>query len=436
MALDPPCNAPEGGSCNHSAFPLWIWTTLPLVASLLSGCGSMCMLSWLRIIAERHRKKLMARQLWHLALADIGGVVVYVSGQTIDALIAWLPHGQLPRPLLRGTCTYIFGNNLFTLTSMLIEVHIALTTALAIRRCNRAVAALSSSLGVLWVLGFALGISVIYFDNVAWDEELHTCRFTAYSGEYVKSGVLTLGVVVCICAYIYGGSLANQSGSMAATARLWSRAKHYTLVSVFTNGPFCIWNLLAYVDLWTVPTISHIYLPAWFISFAVLCLNGVLNAIVYSGHCRYVRQVIQNGQAEPLDVSLHSWHSSAHGPQWQSWQSCPHGHERKIAGSVTSSFSVRFGESEVTEVKDIHAEAKTQATQDLVTLMASRDDVRSSGVNFRVEGSTLVMSRADGRADGAVPGVQDLEEHMYSVVLGCYDEVLDANAALDRTFRA
>lgn len=385
-----------------------------------SVCASVCILFWLSRITRGHRHKLMARQLWHLALADLCGSFVIASGAVLTLVLVW-SELQLSRPLQHSACLYVSLQNIFAMTSILVEIHIALTTALAIRRCNRFVAALSGALTFLWPLGFAVGMCVVIMDRDGWDDSIGACSYSRNYGEYLKSGVLILGVIICGSTYIYAALLSvsmDYSSNMAATVRLWSRAKYYTLMSLIANGPFCAWNLLEHFGFWSQTPLSSISTAAWYVSIAVFNLHGLFNTVVYAAHCRYVRQVMNFRQ----DFSLASSRASAA----MSLQQCTHAPQPIAAAS----FTVRFSEPEVTEVANIQAEAQATANQDLVMLLLSQGKLHIQDLE-----AARTHALQQGHAGDTCQNNGKLEEAMYAEVLGCFDEaesimpssIIDAN---------
>lgn len=344
---------------------------------------------------------------------------------------------RLPKPLLGAQCTYwCWANNLFAMTSALLEVHIALTTAVAVRR-NRKVACLSRGLVCAWPLGFALGACVIYFDKLRWDSSVHKCNADSVDGEYLKGAVLASGVAICSTCYIYSAIFVKRDSSMAVTTRLWNRAKYYTLVSIFTNAPFCIYTFSKSEGVWLSK--SQASEIGYLVAFATLTLKGFLNVVVYAAQCRYVRCASQRGHHLGLEggASLQNIKSSSFSVVFSSTEVEPVQNVHAEAAARTRGDIVALMLSE--GAGNAHAEASAKAREDIVTLMLSEaaESEERRHACARIAGMALLTqqphqgqietgSKSDSSED-AFPSqlVQNVDEDLYSIVLGCFDYNLD-----------
>ena len=174
------------------------------LSSLASG--------WLFIVIQRLpsniRSKLLARQLWHMSLADFWGYTMLALGFAIPNL----------------SCLPSLAYRIGIVTAALVEVHIAFSMLAKIRRWNTGLRCLSQSLPLVWILGFALGgtsVAITYSQMTNSRRSTNGCA-SGSGGANFKNITLIISAAICFSVYVNLGM--RQFGTGAHQRHAFNRA--------------------------------------------------------------------------------------------------------------------------------------------------------------------------------------------------------------------
>lgn len=280
----------------------------PAVASLFSFVASLLLLVWLWRLRESTARRLMARQLWHLAVADLLSSAMLIPWYVFALLQA---SGNEHNGAL--ICPFGHANNIPFMTSVFLEVHIALATIATIFHNSRALRALSRSLPFIWALGFIVGGAVVALGEIFLPEDDGVlCDKYDMEGEKLKAVIMAVALVVCIATYAIGmGSVGNRHGGGVA-ARVWRHANLFIVAALVTWVPFVIFSLW-----WTFSDNTNGVSTWYYLTRVFLESNGSFNALVYvwrSGFLRRTRSrtmrrpIFHNGEESPTGRASGSFH--------------------------------------------------------------------------------------------------------------------------------
>eukprot|EP00811_Abedinium_folium_P002642 NODE_12425_length_1225_cov_4.998179.p1 GENE.NODE_12425_length_1225_cov_4.998179~~NODE_12425_length_1225_cov_4.998179.p1 ORF type:complete len:393 (+),score=64.59 NODE_12425_length_1225_cov_4.998179:173-1180(+) len=163
-------------------------------------------------------------------------------------------------------------------TSFLIEMHISLGFAFVQLRSRRGLKRLNACLVFVWPFCLAMGAVDAYFD-VTYIRNVEYCVFEDL--EFLLVGPLAFCMLVSLTAYLLTVVSAQISGvPHGMQLKQWRRALGYPLTCLVSYGPLTV-QLLLGPGKKNVGTVDVIL-------FAMLGLNGFLNALVYAYNTRYV----------------------------------------------------------------------------------------------------------------------------------------------------
>lgn len=245
-----------------------------VLATFASGFSCCWLLHNLRGLQTEDKLKLVNRQLWHIAIADLWFALftlpffiiagVTYAGVTMGAEVGI---GGLSVCKALGI---LYGIGIKT--SIIVEAHMALYFVAAVYRLQKVLTRLAQSLPWTWLLAAILCAAEMFTGEITYG--MHTdhgyvCAPTSHQGFIF---ILTISISFCaclICGIICGFRV--QASGEAVQARIWRRARYYPLVALVTFGP----ELLAMTG--ALPRTDVTVL----ISQTLLCLNGAFNTAVY-----------------------------------------------------------------------------------------------------------------------------------------------------------
>lgn len=265
-----------------------VCTIVSLVSSVLLLC-LMSKLPWSR------RSRLLPRQLWHLALAD---VLTFFSFLVTDGVRSvdwfWSDSSKITWPgKSQLWCVANHMQDFGIITSAIVEVHMALSVLLAIYRCKAALRCFSHSLSIIWPLGASMytldmvsGRPHPNVDVCTW-RELHILHF------YNVGNLVMFGsIVMCSCAYIVAIA-SMRTGSYAGRRRVLVLLLLTCLANVVSFG-LTSWRSLSF------QTFPH---NLEWLKGMLYRLDGFLHTCAYAtyarSHIRSTRQMIQPTKDQP-----------------------------------------------------------------------------------------------------------------------------------------
>lgn len=276
--------------CSLTATSL-LTPSLNLLAIWVSSAASICLLCWLGSAQPKHKNKLMGRQLWHMAVADLA-FGVFASMTFAMELLA-LYKVQLPFGMsnLNGICrSSAWAYSLGIETSALIETHLAVSLAASVYRCPRMLKYLRLGLVLVWPLGGAAAFLEVYDDDIRWFDD-HGCKRSNPDFVFISSQVTF--VVISLASYIICLVRMCGSSSRAVHDRVLGRVHYYLLAWFICCGP----------DLIRISSPSNVMqaLPGFHcLALVLFNLNGFFNTLVYACHSRYIRRMVKRSARGPI----------------------------------------------------------------------------------------------------------------------------------------
>lgn len=276
--------------------PIW-FPMAPAFACFISTTASLILLCWLCKLNESLARRLIARQLWHLALADVFASGLLFPWFTLAILRAGDPtfggDEDTVNVPLNILCAVCHGNNIPYMTSVFVELHISLSAIATIMRRPEALKALAKYLPSVWVLGTVVGGAVEAFGQARWDGDSGGCQPKA-SGEVIKGVVMALVLVACIVIYVSGMILAARRHGGSVEGRAWRRASVFITAAVVTWVPFVIFSLRPRKhndNLYDSNSKRWYYVMSVFLES-----NGILNAVVYAWQSGFLRRNVDRAK--------------------------------------------------------------------------------------------------------------------------------------------
>lgn len=279
----------------------------PLTANLNSLAASAFLFAWVSALTGGRRQKLLARQLWHLALADLIDAVLNTPWFALDCLNHFAGVGSEQSRTLDAWCQIGIANNVLFITSVLVEVHIALACFFGMWRLLRAQQVLAKLLPLSWIGGLFLGGAIAVLSDVSWDSGAGTCNTGSEDGHLLKAVTCTVALAICSAAYIATCFFSHRRTGHLAAERISRQTKVFLLAAIATWCP-----LMAYVYV-SVATRGRLVparqnfrgLAAYYLVYTFFFLNGFLNACAYASASRLMQQEIYariSNKPEPQQV--------------------------------------------------------------------------------------------------------------------------------------
>lgn len=269
------------------------------VAGLLSLAASVFLLAWFSGLDKAIARRLMARQLWHLALADVITSALIFPNVFPEMILLFLgPFSSSSYPALNAVCWVSIFNNLTFMTSVFIEVHIALSTVAVVFHCSAAVRLLSRILPVVWVLGCIVGAAVVWLGDTHWDLSTGSCNqhIAAWN---LKVAVTTAALAISIALQVAG--LVMDCRRAGETVRL----RHLRQATVFGAAVLITWLPFGVFFVWRDEdgdqgnlVIDHGDRVAYCLTYICLSSNSFFHALFYACFKGFVGR---NAGAQPGD---------------------------------------------------------------------------------------------------------------------------------------
>lgn len=260
---------------------------------------------------QRLRTKLLARQLWHLALADI--ISLTPSGyRHLNSFFSLQFHTNVSN----GGCIVWRVANFGALTSSLVEVHIALASSLAIFRHRSLLAKSAHGLIIVWPIGFLLSVvDIVRMYASSSDSNAigtSSCIDPSLRAVEVRNVSLLASLIICMLAYIIGivkSRDSRSSGAMPGSienhtvhAALW-----VLLGSIVSTAPIVV------VQQFILP--GNPGMTSVLQAACVLCdLGGLTNTCVYAILNRRAKRIVlrqeikeSEGRASMTTRAIHSF---------------------------------------------------------------------------------------------------------------------------------
>lgn len=259
----------------------FVVVVLPLVVDAASLVASVCLFRWVSRRKGHVARKLLTRQLWHLALADIFHAVIISPWFVLAFVGCMVEFPQDALTTLDALCVFSLWNNTMFMASLLLEVQMALATVFAIYRNRRALRVLSFVLPLAWPVGFILGSGVAIRNQGYWDSGLHVCNTHGENGSLQKAGTILLALCICIFSYVASGCRACRSTAGSVQRRIWTKTKFFLAAALVCWGPLMVFTYSNFMD----P--GHMILNPdnsfqFYLVFSFYLSNGLLNAAVYA----------------------------------------------------------------------------------------------------------------------------------------------------------
>lgn len=321
---------------------------------MLSAIASAWLLFQLARLPGKRKAKLLARQLWHLALADLLGFVLFTVGryhQFRDVIAATVVDGST-------TLCYIDrAGDIPLFVSAVIEVHIAVAGLLATFRSVGTSKVLRRTLVLTWPIGIALGVVELVILHLNWDEAALHCK----KSRSIMRSVCFLACAVTCC-FLYGIVVYRRRKSSGAVR---ARAIGYAMIFVAANAITQLPNAIR-IFINRAPTTTEAKIFGS-ISVALFGLGGLANACVYA--------VVNRSYRSSARSLFHRQSSQRAQPQ-----QVREGSQSGQSHDTERSFPVEFTESaEVRMVDNIFAEAGRNAANDMIALDAGRQPEMQEG---------------------------------------------------------
>lgn len=265
----------------------------PLLAVLTSFVASAAVIVKLYQL-KGARRMLMARQLWHLMLANFIECSMVIFWLTLEPLHRFFGIGSERTVLLDNLCTFSKWNNVAFMTSLFLEVHISAAAVAASNRARSVLDVLSGSLLPIWVFGSAVGALVALPSGSHWDSTRGSCNTSSTTGEEFKAYIIFLALFLCIMFYAIGMVQAWRCSRLSVQAHIWNRAKFFVLAALVCWPPFLVYTcanesgqLLG----------GGVGMTAHYVSDTFFFLNGAFNALAYRIQSNIVARRLKQRQA-------------------------------------------------------------------------------------------------------------------------------------------
>ena len=266
------------------------------VSTVVSILASSYLLRTLRLVRVEHSQKLMSRQLWHLAMADLGVCCFFF----VQIGVSFFGRSLQEQTYLDVTCKVIAGLELaFFSTSSAVEVHLALSLLATIFRSTFGVRVLGQLLCAVWLAGLVLGV---LGTNVEALHFSHSVGCEREKANVVFIAVSVLSVVICTISYLVCVAFLRrrQCVGFSVERRFWTRTKFYVLAWLICILPDTVRTI--------VPTGGGNLLEDNFIlhtvSLVLFSLNGTANTLIYMVQTGYLRRIGFRSRSRPLSRRL------------------------------------------------------------------------------------------------------------------------------------
>lgn len=262
----------------------------PFVAACISGVAAAFLLSGLRRLPADRKKKLLPRQLWHLALADLSYAIVECLSIFLDMAVQAGWEGPSQTWLKSGLCeASYFAYLVCLLASLMVECHIALSFVASIFKNTRALLALNRGLLFAWPLAgvSALGSGLFGLGDMHWGTSGEFACVSLGGEDWIRSVSLWLAIVTCFVCYVISACRVRTAGE-AVQASVFRRMRNYLLVALVFTLPSAVFGFKHGYVLNFDEKANHV---GYIISETMLNFKGLLNFAVYALQSRYASQL-------------------------------------------------------------------------------------------------------------------------------------------------
>lgn len=299
------------------------------VALCASGLASVYLIGVFRKLTPICRKKLLARQLLHLAVANLIFAAAEIQTTILDfgvaaALQAGGKETASQTGLLLAVCKANSASNEFgRALSLSLECHLAFAFVASTFKNTRVLDSLSRALPFVWPFALVVAFSSSLLIDDFWQGDEHgACGSHGPRWNILILVLMTFAICLfCFLRSAYrvhkNGIRLHKAGGIAQNS-VWYRVQWYLLVAVLFTAPYGLYNATAafYND--------GAYKQAGDILFHITGtlynLNGLLNAMVYALLSRHTRRLYRKyGMGLVPQLSFQSDESSySYGVSFQS----------------------------------------------------------------------------------------------------------------------
>lgn len=276
-------------------YPDWL-PLLPLACSLASIVASAALLRWVWTLQGALANTLMARQLWHLALADLISSTLYTPWGMMNLLHSVSGHGSQGSPALDLVCNFAMLDNIAMMASAATEVHIAFSLGASVFRCTGALRVFSKALPFVWLLGLILGLPVVLIGDAYFSAAEGECNTRSMIGEEFEVGVWAVAFLISLAIYIAVVVMVERNSGSPAQARVHRRVGLFMFAAAVSWAPYIVYVLVS-KDLGDNAI-------AYNLCFASLQSNGLLNALAYKRRSGLERRILRGRSAGGAGVCL------------------------------------------------------------------------------------------------------------------------------------
>lgn len=270
-----------------------LWSQIvPLSAACVSGVASTFLLWRLRKLAATRQRRLLVRQLTHLA----AGNLLYSIPEALLLLVGiilWDHPAAASNSAKTGMCICMIGiENVGGYVMLLVECQMAVAFVTSISGSSRTMHVMYTLLVYIWPVCLLLSALDTWLVQVVWKDSEGGC----YGKQDWMFGIFSAtGFLVCLGCYVVSSVVVGRAGRQVQRA-VWSRARQYPAVAIVTLGPITIYYFIR-------PFLLHqsedssldwqelVYLVANFLYDA----TGFLNFLVYALQSKYMGNRIGMG---------------------------------------------------------------------------------------------------------------------------------------------
>lgn len=265
---------------------------LPSCCSVVSAVACIGLLRRLSVMNRQFRMKLMCRQLWHLAVADLVFSLAAVGSSAVIFLVDGgyfsLPEQNRHMTMLCSVANGILFGSFFT--SSFVETTLALSLLAALCRCSSALCVLYWGLFAAWPLGVLAGVYSIVTEDVHWSGS--DCKLDERTE--AMAGVVFLCLIVSVAVYILSCCQVFhvRRFGLSVQKKVWTRAHSFLLAWFLCVFPEVLRKSGVFSDVqWLKPY-----------TWSLLNLNGLGNTIAYVRQGNYKSRLATRVRGRPLNV--------------------------------------------------------------------------------------------------------------------------------------
>lgn len=246
----------------------------------------------LRLVRVEHSQKLMSRQLWHLALADLG-VCCFIL---LTDGMSFVGRALQEQTYLGGTCKFITSLQLACFSaSSAVEVHLAMSLLATVFRSSFGVRVLGQLLYVPWLVGLVLGALGSYVDEMQFYPHVG-CKRDRANAVFIAVSVLSF--VMCTLSYFACLVFLHRRQCVGYTVehRVWTRANFYLLAWLICTLPDTVRTMVPTGG----PNLLEDNLILHAVCIVLFNLNGTANTLIYMVQTGYMRRIGFRARSHPV----------------------------------------------------------------------------------------------------------------------------------------